>query len=202
MADNTASFSGVELPPYLSAGVKQKLYQDLKNFPNNLDQVYWSPTDPDCRQGEGFSEFCYIYRTSGDLLTKSVKGIVVSNSCDIAPANKPDPWKNVLFAPIAPLDKYIARLAGAGKDKVSIDGVVDSIRRQRVTDLFYLPAKGVEFPESIVPLDDIRPESVHDFHARQPARLFSLNQYGWYIFLIKLSIHFTRLQEGVQRADE
>ena len=33
-------------------------------------------------------------------------------------------------------------------------------------------------------------------------RIFSLSQYGHYLFLFKLSFHFTRMQEGIDRDKE
>lgn len=36
----------------------------------------------------------------------------------------------------------------------------------------------------------------------KPGKLFCLSQLGFYIFVIKLSIHLTRFQEGIARFDD
>lgn len=38
-----------------------------------------------------------------------------------------------------------------------------------------------------------------DFIDNSTAHIFTLNDIGYYFFLIKLSIHFLRLTDGVQR---
>ena len=65
--------------------------------------------------------------------------------------------------------------------------------------MLYVPAVA-GLPETFVRLDHIRPQPLHSFLAGQRKRLFSLSQGAFYILLIKLAIHFTRIQERVNRS--
>ena len=76
--------------------------------------------------------------------------------------------------------------------------MLTAIRDQRVTSIFHLP-EGAWGPEGIVLLGTIHAHPLDDFLAKDRTRLFTLSQYAFYIFLVKLSIHFTRMQENVRR---
>lgn len=198
MYDNLLEASGIHFPPYLTPGDRHQLYEELKQFPKSFD-YYWPTTDNVILQGDGLPGFLYIYSASAGIEQKSVTGIVISNSCDIVPADDLAEDQNVLFAPIAPIDRYVERYRAMGKTQEQVESFTDTIRKQMVTTLFYLPSYRDRLPESIVPLDDIRPEPVRYLYKNKGDRIFSLSQYGFWIFLIKLSIHFTRMQEGVRR---
>jgi uncharacterized protein (TIGR04255 family) len=55
------------------------------------------------------------------------------------------------------------------------------------------------FSIKIALLDNIHSIDLEQFLDLDPAKLLTLSQYGFYVFLVKLSIHFTRFQEGVLR---
>jgi len=83
----------------------------------------------------------------------------------------------------------------------SIESHLESIRNQMITQIFYLP-KGQKIEhESIVFLDRLNNcnNEIIDRERLQDIRLFTLSQYGHYLFVFKLSIHFTRIMEGVER---
>ncbi len=131
---------------------------------------------------------------------KPCVGFILSNSCDIAPENdRPLPVK-AAFAPLMSLDKY-AELLRNVKDPASVENRVATIRRQEVTSLMYLPAPpGADFGESVALLDDLHSEFVSDFlDMESRERVFRLSQAGHYVLLLKLAIHFTRVQDGVIR---
>ncbi len=87
------------------------------------------------------------------------------------------------------------------KTTQSIKQHINTIKRQRITQIFYLPKGKHLQEESIVFLDRINScdnriissEKINDI------RLFTLSNYGHYIFLVKLSMHFTRIYENVDR---
>jgi hypothetical protein len=83
-----------------------------------------------------------------------------------------------------------------------IDAHIAHIRRQEITQIVYLPKNGNLTEDSIVFLDRLNnyPADLFDVGQIKARKLFSLSNYGLYMFLIKLSIHFTRIQERVDRS--
>ena len=109
----------------------------------------------------------------------------------------------MVYSPVIALEKYEKLLLDNGLfSSVALQAHVGAIRRQEITQIFYLPSSSADLPESIVFLDRLchcDSAFIHreDVSAR---RLFSLSQYGLYLFLYKLSIHFTRFHENIDRA--
>jgi hypothetical protein len=126
--------------------------------------------------------------------------VVLSNTCDVAPENPRDLPVNIIFAPLIPLEGYTALLLGAGVTQQSIDDKVAAIRRQRITSLFYVPTGGGLTSEHIVLLEDIHtmPAKIYE-EERATAKIFTLSQAGFYLFILKLSIHFCRFHENLTR---
>lgn len=78
---------------------------------------------------------------------------------------------------------------------------INSLKKQLVTQILYLPkGYGLKY-DGIVFLDRINNISHRDIDRLKlnEKRLFTLSDYGLYLFLLKLSIHFTRIQEKVDR---
>ena len=81
----------------------------------------------------------------------------------------------------------------SGKDKQAIANKIDAIKKQQVTNMFYLP------DDMVVLLDRTMHLDYNKFSEAMVNKIASLSNYGFYVFLFKLSYHFTRLREGVQR---
>lgn len=184
------------LPHYLNDDDKRALYSELKQFPDGM-RYFGEPPDDEPLQGDGWKPFLLRdYETGAE---REVSGIVISNSCDVVPGNTVDGRQNVLFAPLQSLERVIERLRLAGESEAQIQSQLNAIRRQEKTDVLYIPAVPGGIPETFVRLDDIRPQPLQRFLSGKQTRLFSLNQAAFYILLIKLAIHFTRIQERVHR---
>jgi hypothetical protein len=191
------------LPPFLCADDKQQLFSEFRRIRDDYGKInyFWlNPESSEISQGDVWRSF--LVRRFEDGECREIAGIVLSNSCDIDPANDPDPSQNIVFAPLQSLERYRESLLRRGKRSEQIESLLTGIRRQLVTSMFYLPANGRELPESIVLLDDVHVHPLRDFLARRQERLATLSQVGHYIFLVKLSIHFTRMQEGVRRRND
>ncbi len=67
--------------------------------------------------------------------------------------------------------------------------------------MLYLPIGGSLGYEAVVFLDRINHCSNKSISRENisESRLFMLSNYGFYLFLVKLSIHFNRIQENVDR---
>ena len=159
------------LPQYLSDSDAKQLFSSLKDFPNNIDSRFYSNYDLDAN---------ILYQ--GDCLkdipafnlpntySKVSQSMAISNTCDMDLNNKR-------------LCNYIS-----------------SLKKQQITNAFYLP-KSNNLDEAVVFFDYTNSFDIHFINrdSLKEKRLVSLSNYGFYILLIKLSIHFTRVQEKVQR---
>lgn len=186
-----------QIPSYLTEEAKENLVRALDNFPQ-VTNYYTSLYQDEILQGDGWSPLELI--RIEDSQKKSVKGIIISNSCDIDSQNRRHIPPNFVFSPIVKLRRYLSRFQDAGVNKDIIQNKENAIREQRATTLFYLP-KGAGLDEDYVALlDDLHTLSVSTFQAQtERQKLFTLNQIGFYIFLFKLSVHFCRFHEGVNR---
>ena len=148
-------------------------------------------------QGDGWRGFVAINFHTGER--KTVSGVILSNSCDIASENVRDLPVNVLFSPLIEVQRYKDLLRAVGKTDAKIQDTVINIQKQLVTNIFYLPECPGFIPASLILLDDIHAHPLQDFLAQTRQSLFTLNQPAFYLFVIKLSIHLTRFQEGIKR---
>lgn len=73
-------------------------------------------------------------------------------------------------------------------------------KQQKITQIIFLPANS-QMEDSIVFLDKIYHVDNRFINrdTLEDQRLFSLSDYGFYMLIFKLSIHFSRIQEKVNR---
>jgi hypothetical protein len=186
------------LPKYLTPRQARDLWSGLAEFPRNTD-YYWfdSGLDSEILQGDGWRGFVVRDFFTGDK--RVVSGVVLSNSCDVALGNETGAPANIVFAPLIHLSKFEDLLRGRGKTSEQVASVLTDLRQQRLTNIFYLPAYSEVIKESMILLDDVHVHPATDFRGCERNALFRLNQYAFYLFLMKLSIHFSRFNEGVAR---
>jgi hypothetical protein len=185
------------LPKYLTPEENKELFSELKKFPESKNFYMLSTPPADLLQGDGWTG-CVVVNFDS-LEKRPVSGMLLSNSCDVDIRNPRVHNSKVLFAPLIRLSGFQQLLFQAGKNEEQINSTMESIRRQTTTYIFYLPSIPGTMDESIILLDDIHNQPLQDFLKTKENRLFTLNPYAFYIFLIKLSIHFCRFQEGVSR---
>lgn len=192
------------LPQYLSREAEASLFENLAQFPANIDSRMYSRLHAGSTsffQGDGVRSMPFV--NIPDPKLDSLPAMIVSNTCDISPENPRLVPMRVVYAPVFNLGKFIEALSRKFPDRqVQVSGYVESIRRQMVSNVFYLPvgSGGLGY-EGIVPLDRVQNAPVAQLRTNTPPadRLFALGNYGWYLFLYKLSIHFSRIREGIER---
>jgi len=150
--------------------------------------------------GDGWQGFIAINFHTGQR--KDVSGVILSNSCDVSTDNSRSLPVNIVFAPLVSLSQYEQLLLANGKSSAQVGSQFNEIRNQKVTSMFYLPRLSGVIEESIILLDDIHVHPLRDFLEVSHEPLFQLNQFAFYLFLIKLSIHFCRFQEDIQRFED
>jgi hypothetical protein len=102
------------------------------------------------------------------------------------------------------LARYVSRLESAGLAAEQIATKVVAIKEQRVHNIFYLPAgEGIQ-NDRIALLDDVYSFPTGELDPNDGSRnkkLGTLSMLGFYLFVLKLSVHFCRLHENVERRD-
>jgi len=190
------------LPQYLSEDSYKTLIAELKSFPHNIDQrMYTTSLISDILfQGDGYDSFPVVDMMHLDKGSKYSYGIIMSNTCDIDVANTRLYPSSIMYAPIISLQKYKYVLEKENVEAEKIKNHLSKIREQAITSILYLPSNK-KIPESIVFIDrmlHIGNEYVNRTKLNQN-RLFSLSNYGFYLLLFKLSVHFSRIQEKIDR---
>ena len=185
------------IPPYLTPDQKKDLVEGLKDYKNR--NIYTTLYPTDLLQGDGWSSIEIVRFLDG--ARDKIRGVLLSNSCDINPANTRDFSPRIAFAPLVRLQDYQSRLMEKGTiPPDQIQSKIGSIKDQLVTSIFYLPQGGALDTEYIAILDDIHTIPLAVFQAEAvKSKLFTFNMLGFYLFLIKLSIHFCRFQENLAR---
>ncbi len=192
------------LPRYLSAENYETLLQELKAFPDNMDhRMYTAGLEQNIiYQGDGIKNLPVVNLM--DIEHNSVKNIpclVLSNTCDMDIANKRPFPASMMYTPIVNMRTYIENLTKYDISEQKIASHIEALKQQKLTQIMYLPANAPQIEESIVFLDRIlhidnrfvKRENLDDL------RLFSLSDYGFYLLIFKLSVHFSRIQEKVNR---
>ena len=144
------------LPQYLSSTDQDQLFLDIRKFPNNIDYRFYSAPltqDENIYQGDGINELLVINLPSNEL--KFIPSMILSNTCDIDQDNKRLFSSRALYSPIFQLDKYRNSLISdyVSTDELpmqSIEDHIDTIKRQEVTQILYLPVGCGLMNESIV----------------------------------------------------
>ena len=199
MTDDGALFEQVKLflPSYLSPARQEDLWNELRSFPNNRTIYSDRNRNPEPLQGDAWRGFIAIdFET---LERKNVSGVVLSNSCDISQSNRRALTPNINFIPLIRLARYAELLSRTGRTPQQIASLTESIRRQEVTSVMHLPEIREVMEESIALFDDMRGQPLDRFTATDRSLVFRLSDFGFYLFLFKLSIHFTRMLEDVER---
>lgn len=192
-----------QIPFYLTAEDQQALVRELKAIAGGgaaeyLLSDYDNEFNEVMLQGDGWRGFQLFIFESGER--RAVRGVVLSNSCDVDPKNPRDIPARVIFAPLVKLSSYESLLAKSGIDGSRIEAKIASIKSQKTTNVFYLPASGKLAEDYIVRLDEAHsmPVAAH-IDSQDREKLFTLTNTGFYMLVLKLSVHFCRLQEQVNR---
>jgi hypothetical protein len=101
------------------------------------------------------------------------------------------------------LNVYLEILKSNPKTENRADEIIRSIRAQEHSNLFYLPGSPLEGKEYIAVLDEMFwfPSDEFELFKQDLTsnRLASLDNFGFYLFVLKLSYHLCRLPEDEYR---
>jgi hypothetical protein len=186
------------LPKFLSSSSNEELFSCLKGFPNNIDSRFYSDYVFNIKdtgiQGDGMEDFLFFNWQNNQMIKSNA--MILSNSCDISFENKRTDTPFISYCPMISLAKSIEILKTKGKD---ISAIELSIKKQEVTSMFYLPKGQGLSEDKIAMFDRIQSCPNNDETRLKAKKIFTLSNYGFYLFLLKLSIHFTRIRDGINR---
>ena len=191
------------LPQYLSEDGMKALKRDLRHFSEGHDSgEYFTnrlKNEPYLLQGDLTKS---LYCNLPDPRLGQVPVILLSNTCDMDLDNiRLNPCR-IMFAPIINLNKYRLLLENNNVKPSIIDSHIADIKNQVVSQIFYLPTEILWGYDSIVMFDRIisLPLTKDNINQLIADRSATLSNYGFYLLLLKLSYHFTRIQEKVDRS--
>jgi hypothetical protein len=202
----TPSFlSGEELrqflPTYLSQGSQTAFLDEIKHFLKSQAKPFYSSALADKTilfQGDGINGLLIIHLP--DSTIKPGRALLLSNTCDVDPSNKRLFDVSLTYAPILSLPRYLSALRQRFPD-ARVTTHEGDIREQLITQIFFLPREGRLQEDSIVFLDRIvSASSATVDRAKVPEnRVFTLSDFGAWLLSLKLSIHFCRIRDKVDR---
>lgn len=192
------------LPKYLSPSSEQTLFEELRQFPTNIDagRVYSRTIqmEEQLYQGDGIDGALVTNLPSAEIRPSNV--VLLSNTCDMAVENRRLFPSRICYSPIFNLEKYRNKLIESNVTTSSrVEQHVNDIRYQKITQIFFLPRGGDLAEDGFIFFDRLNSSALttEDVDRLSRQKLFSLSNYGLYLFLFKLSIHFTRMNEGKGR---
>lgn len=186
-----------QIPFYLTQDQKIALAKALKDFTNHgVGDYYTSQFKHELLQGDGWGSVPIVdYRTQ---TLRKVRAVVLSNTCDMNNSGTRTTPPQVTVAPIVNMERYKDSLRQRGVDEQKINDKMESIKKQAITNVVHLPA-GPDFDESIVQLDMLYTLPVSAFKESSTGNIFTLSMFGFYLFIFKLSVHFCRFHEQIER---
>lgn len=207
---DSLEFIKTYLPKYLSPQAQEDLFKEVsKSFPFSSDpyKIFSNiQSASHLYQGDCIIDVPFAVFEGSTYKTTYLDGVVASNTCDIAPENRRIDITQIQFFPIFNLEDYLKLLESKGVDKGRIASFLSDLKSNRITNLFYLPSYQSRQEGFIrfdictsIPADKFYSGAYNFEYSPKGDRVFTLSDYGFYLFLIKLSIHYCRIREGVFR---
>lgn len=191
------------LPSYLSASNKKELFEQLAKF---ADDGSWQPYGAGSvypehlLQGDATRDLWFVQLPKTE--TKQSTGLILSNTCDVDTENDRKIPANVVYCPLIEEQRFESFVTRHYGSEEAASCFLKDSRAQGTTNVIYFPKASPTDTAYYALLDRIchisRNSLPVDFAGK--SKVFTLSQVGFYLFLIKISIHFTRLQEGITRS--
>lgn len=187
-----------QIPYYLTRDKGEALMKQLRNF-SEKTPIYLKDNMEGLLQGDGWTGLSILDHGNGTVRT--ARAVILSNSCDISLANKREVPPFVSYAPLWRLSNLERVFLDSGISAQAVADKIGAIRRQEVTQFFFLPSQGVLDDDYVVWLSNAQSMPLANFDSSANTRLFTLNMVGFYYFVFKISVHFCRFFEEVDRDD-
>jgi hypothetical protein len=188
----------LQLPHYLTAPRREGIQRALSEFPE-IRFFYLNAYQNEVLQGDAWSQLTALNFSDG--AKKKIRGVVLSNSCEVDPANHSPLFPQLIFVPLLRVNTVSEFLRRRGHAEDRVINTVTAIRKQEVDRFFYFPAGAGLGDESVAWLDQVHTMPLSAFTAEpEKQKLATLADASFYLFAFKLSIYFCRLHENVDRS--
>lgn len=208
---NTTFFEKFLSQPYISETDKNRLRKGLAQFraektesDKNYTHFYLSSESGFLLQGDLISEIRVPFWNEGmrNYEKKITSAIIISSTCDIEDETKNrDIPKQILFAPLVELEDYLSEIAK--NQNIKIENIEFNIKNQQNSNVFYLPPNPQNGKEYVAILDRLFWFPTKELQKLNTQllqyRIASLDYFGYYLFLLKISYHLCRLPEDKHR---
>lgn len=197
------------LPPDLSEQKKGRLREGLRQFTQqNISQDkfytdFYLPVSLNYfLQGDLIRElrFPTFNNATGQYQKLYFDALLISNTCDVDESNKNTVTKKVVLAKLIPLNLYVASLKELAVENAA--EILTQIKNQQFSNILYLPPNK-EKNEYLAYFDDLSTIDKEELNVLKEEivlnRIESLDYFGYYLFIFKLSYHFCRLPEETER---
>jgi len=196
------------LPPELTVQKKGRLREGLKQFfDNNSQDKYYT---------DFYLPISHNYFLQGDLIREMrfpvfnresrqyeklyFDALLVSNTCDVDESNKQTISKKAVIAKLIPVNTFIESLKELEVKNAA--EILTQVKNQQYSNIIYLPTtKNKE--DYLAYLDNLSVIEKEELNALKEDitinRIESLDYFGYYLFLFKLSYHLCRLPEETER---
>lgn len=189
----------LHLPRYLSAHRREGIKRALADLPE-IKFFYLNAYPDEVLQGDCWTSLTALDFRNGNR--KGIRGVVLSNSCEIVPGRGGLLPPQLIFVPLLRLEVLRGVFERHGKSPEQTDSILDSVRRQEVDNFIYFPKGGAVDSESAAWLDQIHTMPFDTFLAdSEPKKLGTLTDASFYVFAFKMSVYFCRLHEDVDRSE-
>jgi hypothetical protein len=189
----------LHLPRYLSEARQQGIKKALEDFPE-IKFWYLNAYQDEILQGDCWSGLTALNFENG--ARKKIRGVVLSNSCSVDPANSDRLPAQLVFVPLLRVNTLEAFLAKQKQSPEQIASIVAAIRRQEIDNFFFFPKSKAIDSDSVAWFDQVHTMPVNAFLAEvERKKMTTLTDASFYLFAFKLSIYFCRLHEDVDRSE-
>ncbi|MCF8371248.1 MAG: hypothetical protein K9H64_06485 [Bacteroidales bacterium] len=197
------------LPPELAPQKKNRLREGLKQFIHQntendkfYTEFYLSNSNSYFLQGDLIKELRFpVFNSETKMYNKEYfDALLLSNTCDVFETHKRNIPKKVIVAKVITLNAFIESMNELEVENAA--EILTKIKNQQYSNVFYLPPTKTSV-EYVAYLDDISiienselillKEDIHD------NRIESMDLFGYYLFIFKLSFHLCRLPEDANR---
>jgi hypothetical protein len=189
----------LQLPHYLTAPRREGIRRALAEFPD-IKFFYLNAYQNEVLQGDVWSQLTALNFPNG--ARKKIRGVVLSNSCEVDPGNTSILFPQLIFVPLLRVDSLSQFLQRQGYQEQKVESTIAAIRKQEVDSFFYFPPGPGIGQESVAWLDQVHTMPLSAFLSEPDRKkLATLTDPSFYMFAFKLSIYFCRLHENGDRSE-
>lgn len=194
-------------PSYLTTTEKGRLLDALEQFKDANAKGNWDTKI----YSHFYASTSYDYFLQGDIVREIrypnfnkqnrsyestyTDALILSNTCDWDLSNLRKINKQVVMAPLLEMSEYL--------EEDPNQEIIQGIKSQTTSNIFHLPPNHFNGKEYICHLDKafwFPTDELNSYLSDlEQTRIASLDYFGYYLFLVKLSYHFCRLPEEKQR---